>query len=58
MDACGLAGGDYTRQSGPEQGDYTKTVYAQHGDVGTEVLGPLPNYTAPVYKIGELAVWI
>jgi hypothetical protein len=53
MDACGLAGGDYNRQAGAEAGDYTKTIYAQHGDVGTEVLAPLPNYTAPVYNIGE-----
>lgn len=55
MDACGLAGGSYSRQSGPEAGDYTKTVYAQHGDVGTQVLKPLPGYTPPVYKIGGTA---
>ena len=55
MDACGLAGGTYLRTSGSEAGDYTKTQYAQHGDVGTEVLGPLPGYTPPVYKLGGTA---
>ena len=36
MDACGLAGGDFLRSNGAEAGDYTKTIYAQHGDVGTK----------------------
>ena len=52
MDACGLAGGTYLRTPGAEAGDFTKTIYAQHGDVGTEVLKPLPGYTAPTYKLG------
>lgn len=55
MDACGLAGGSYSRSSGAEAGDYTKTQYAQHGDVGTQVLKPLPGYTPPTYKIGGTA---
>ena len=61
MDACGLAGGSYSRQSGAEAGDYTKTAFAQHGDVGTEVLKPLPGYTPPTYKIGgtaEVTWWV
>ena len=46
-------------QDGPEAGDYEITMYAQHGDVGTQVLKPLPNYTPPTYKIGGTAevVW-
>ena len=55
MDACGLAGGTYSRSPGAEAGDYTKTQYAQHGDVGTEVLKPLEGYTPPVYKLGGTA---
>merc|ERR1711998_339922 len=55
MDACGLAGGSYSRLPGAEAGDYTKTQFAQHGDVGTEVLKPPPGYTPPVYKIGGTA---
>jgi len=55
QDACGLAGGSYSRQAGSEAGDYTKTKFAQHGDVGTQVLKPLPGYTAPTYKIGGTA---
>ena len=55
MDACGLAGGTYKRTSGAEAGDYTKTIYAQHGDVGTQVLKPLPGYTPPTYKLGGTA---
>lgn len=55
MDACGLAGGSYSRQPGAEAGDYTKTVFAQHGDVGTQVLKPIPGYTPPTYKIGGTA---
>ena len=55
MDACGLAGGSYSRSAGAEAGDYTKTIYAQHGDVGTEVLKPLPGYTPPTYKAGGTA---
>jgi hypothetical protein len=51
-DACGLAGGSHSRQSGPEAGDYKQTKYARHGDVGTEVLKPLPGYTPPTYKLG------
>ena len=54
-DACGLAGGDYKRVNGAEAGDYTKTKFAQHGDVGTKVLGPLPGYTPPTYKRGGTA---
>jgi hypothetical protein len=59
MDACGLAGGSYSRQAGAEAGDYTKTVFAQHGDVGTQVLKPLPNYVPPTYTRGGTAevVW-
>ena len=59
MDACGLAGGSYSRQNGTEAGHYTPTAYAEHGDVGTEVLGPLPGYKPPTYKIGGTAevVW-
>ena len=30
----------------------TKTQFAQHGDVGTQVLKPLPGYTPPMYKVG------
>lgn len=52
MDACGLAGGTFSRHSGAEAGDYTKTKYAQHGDVGTQVLKPLPDHTPPTYTIG------
>lgn len=57
MDACGLAGGTYLRSDGAEAGDYTKTQYAQHGDVGTQVLKPLPTdqYTPPTYKAGGTA---
>jgi hypothetical protein len=57
MDACGLAGGSYSRKSGAEAGDYQQTQFAQHGDVGTQVLKPLPaaNYTPPVYKRGGTA---
>lgn len=29
MDACGLAGGSYSRQAGAEAGDYTKTIFAR-----------------------------
>ena len=53
--SAGLAGGDYQRHSGPEAGDYTKTSYAQHGDIGTQVLRPLPNYNPPTYKVGGTA---
>jgi len=58
-DACGLAGGSYSRQSGAEAGDYTQTKYAQHGDVGTQVLKEIPGLVAPVYKRGGTAevVW-
>jgi len=55
MDACGLAGGTYSRSPGAEAGDYTKTQFAQHGDVGTAVLKPLPGYTPPTYKVGGTA---
>ena len=59
MDACGLAGGTYSRKPGAEAGDYIQTRFAQHGDVGTEVLKPIPGYTPPVYKLGGTAevVW-
>ena len=52
QDACGLAGGSYSRQNGPEAGDYVRTKYAQHGDVGTQVLKPIPGYVPPTYKRG------
>jgi hypothetical protein len=55
MDACGLAGGSFSRQNGAEAGDYTQTQYAQHGDVGTQVLKPLPDYTPPSYTRGGTA---
>lgn len=55
MDACGLAGGSFSRQSGAEAGDYVETKYARHGDVGTEVLKPIPGYTPPTYQIGGTA---
>jgi len=55
MDACGLAGGSYSRQAGKEAGDYVETKFAQHGDIGTEVLKPLPGYTPPTFKIGGTA---
>ena len=51
MDACGLAGGSYSRENGPEAGDYVKTEFAQHGDVGTLVLKPVPGHTPPKYKV-------
>ena len=51
MDACGLAGGSYSREDGPEAGDYVKTEFAQHGDVGTQVLKPVPGHTPPKYKV-------
>ena len=51
MDACGLAGGSYSRENGTEAGDYVKTEFAQHGDVGTQVLKPIPGYTPPTYKV-------
>ena len=51
MDACGLAGGSYSREDGPEAGDYVKTEFAQHGDVGTRVLKPVPGHTPPKYKV-------
>ena len=59
MDACGLAGGDYTRKDGAEAGDYAQTQFAQHGDIGTEQLKPVPNYVPPTYKAGGTAevVW-
>eukprot|EP00729_Bicosta_minor_P011101 gene11101-15820_t len=47
-DACGLAGGSHSRKDGAEAGDYVQTQFAQHGDVGTEVLKPLMDYTPPV----------
>ncbi len=55
MDACGLAGGSYSRTSGAEAGNYTQTIFAQHGDIGTQVLKPLPGYTPPTYKRGGIA---
>ena len=55
QDACGLAGGSYSRSAGAEAGDYAKTMYAQHGDVGTQVLKPLPDYTPPTYTTGGTA---
>ena len=55
MDACGLAGGSYSRTNGAEAGDYIKTIYAKHGDIGTQVLKPLPDYTPPIYKRGGTA---
>ena len=54
-DACGLAGGSYSRQAGAEAGDYTKTKFAQHGDVGTQVLKPIPGHMPPAYKAGGTA---
>jgi len=54
-DACGLAGGSYERANGAEAGDYVKTQYAQHGDVGTQVLKPLEGVEPPVYKRGGIA---
>ena len=54
-DACGLAGGSPSRQNGAEAGDYTKTKFAQHGDVGTEVLKPLEGVEPPVYRRGGIA---
>ena len=35
----------------PEAGDYVKTEFAQHGDVGTRVLKPVPGHTPPKYKV-------
>lgn len=52
MDACGLAGGSYSTTNGSEAGDYIKTKFAQHGDIGTKVLKPLPNYIPPTYRSG------
>lgn len=52
QDACGLAGGSYSRKAGAEAGDYIETRFARHGDVGTRVLGPIPNYEPPVYQRG------
>lgn len=52
QDACGLAGGSYSRKPGPEAGDYVATKFAQHGDVGTKVLKPIPGYVPPIYKRG------
>ena len=42
-----------------EAGSYIQTQYAQHGDVGTAVLLPIPNYTAPTYTRGGTAevIW-
>lgn len=54
-DACGLAGGSHSRKDGAEAGDYVQTQFAQHGDVGTEVLKPLVDYTPPVYTRGGTA---
>ena len=54
-DACGLAGGTKLRTSGAEAGDYTKTMFHQHGDIGTQTLKPLPGYTPPTYKAGGVA---
>ena len=51
MDACCLAGGSYSREDGPEAGDYVKTEFAQHGDVGTQVLKPVPGHSPPKYKV-------
>lgn len=42
-------GGSHSRKDGAEAGDYVQTQFAQHGDVGTEVLKPLVDYTPPVY---------
>ena len=46
-----------SRKDGAEAGDYIQTQYAQHGDVGTQVLKPLPAfaYTPPTYTRGETA---
>lgn len=52
---AGLAGGSYERANGAEAGSYTKTKFAQHGDVGTKVLKPLENYVVPSYKVGGIA---
>ena len=38
-------------EDGPEAGDYVKTEFAQHGDVGTLVLKPVPGHTPPKYKV-------
>jgi hypothetical protein len=54
-DACGLAGGSLSRDNGAEAGDYVKTEFAQHGDVGTQILKELPGVKAPVYKRGGIA---
>jgi hypothetical protein len=54
-DACGLAGGSPSRSNGAEAGDYTKTKFAQHGDVGTQVLKEIPGYRPPAYKAGGTA---
>merc|ERR1711966_520366 len=50
-----MGGGSYSRKPGKEAGDYTKTAYAQHGDVGTQVLKPLPGHTPPTYVRGGTA---
>ena len=51
----GLAGGSPSRSNGAEAGDYVKTEFAQHGDVGTQVLKPLEGVEPPVYKRGGIA---
>ena len=33
----------------------TKTKFAQHGDVGTQVLKEIPGYEPPAYKAGGTA---
>jgi hypothetical protein len=51
----GLAGGSPSRSNGAEAGDYVKTEFAQHGDVGTQVLKPLEGVEPPVYRRGGIA---
>ena len=49
-------GGLHSRKDGAEAGDYVQTQFAQHGDVGTEVLKPLVDYTPPVYAGSTLMI--
>ena len=51
-DACGLAGGSPWVAEGPEAGDYTTTIYAEHGLNGS-LLPPMD--TGVVWKIGGTA---
>ena len=43
FDPCGKAGGGYPGREGPGAADFVNTSNAKHGDLGSEVLKPMPS---------------